>query len=352
MINCILSYCFVTRNDITGNVDDLYTIRKVGVQFMKNVIKTPAIFILFIIFLLLTACNGNTPSGYNDTPQNNNQTTQPEAEIKIPEQTEQPTPKQSPEPTEQLTTPPIDVDTGVLYMELFSPIINAYAKLEQSGYMITDTNLISDSLMEIQLDWGVSVSESLLNNKQWIPHNYGWDELPKLMYSMYSMSNLEHPELLIGVELNGAIEIISIYAIEMFDFRSYTEPDNYGAGVRNVFGVANQDIINTTLTFSLDGFGIITTTRHHNTGETYEYFQIVGTGIGVGWMDMIMTTDSRQRYSVCYIGSCDYCDDGFVIITEEEYLEVVRKFGTAGFDVGEVIEARHIDLEWTPIRNE
>jgi hypothetical protein len=170
------------------------------------------------------------------------------------------------------------------------------------------------------------------------------------MFSLYSMSGFELPELLIGVESNGVIEIISIYTIETFDFRSDAEPDNFGSGVRNVFGVADRDIIRTTLTMSSEGISIITTTWNNAADETYEYFQITGQGIGVGWMGMIKTTDSRQRYDVCYMGPCDYCDNGFNRITEEEYLEMIHGFGTTGFDVGEDIEARHINLDWTPIR--
>jgi len=323
--------------------------------------KVRAVFALFIMLLIFTACDADTPSGYDGSLQNDSQATQPIAEINIPEQTEQPTAEHSsepterptsehsPEPTEQPATPSPGADTGFFYMELYAPIINAYAKLEQSSFMMTEANLISESLLEIQLDWGIQVSESLLNNRQWIPYKYGWDELPTLMYSLEGMSG--SPELLIGVKSNGVIEVISIYAIVKFDSRSDTEPDNYGAGVRNVFSVANRDIISVTLTRHDNGSRVVTTTWHGDVGETYEYFQVVGAGIGVGWLDFIKTTDSQQRYSACYTGNCGSCDGGFIRITEEEYLAQILRFGTAGHNLGGNVEARHINLEWKPIHS-
>jgi hypothetical protein len=209
--------------------------------------------------------------------------------------------------------------------------IEAYARLELSGFSLSDEELINGDLLEIQLDWGVLPSESIMGNMQWIFYNSDWDELPKLMWSLYDMSNgykPESPELLIGLELNGSTEIISVYAIERFDFRSDAEPDNYGAGVRAVFGVADRNIVSTALTIHADGHAVVVTTWHGNVGETYEYFQIVGPGVGVGWLDMILTVDPRQRFSVCYIGPCEYCDEGQNKISEEEYLKLIQQFGT------------------------
>ena len=114
----------------------------------------------------------------------------------------------------------------------------------------------------------------------------------------------------------------------------------------------SRDVINITLTISEDDFSVLTTTQRGSVGETYEYFQVVGPGIGVGWLEMIKTTESQQRFSVCYIGPCDFCDDGFIGITEEEYLEMIRNFGTAGFDVVKTNEARHVNLEWAAVRSD
>ena len=319
---------------------------------MKISIKILVIFMSFI----MTACSLDTSSGYNDLIRNNNQTTPPETEINIPEQIEQPIFEQSPDSAEQPIALPPDVYTGFTYMEFFAPIINAYAKLEQSEFLIDDDDLITGSLLEIQLAWGRYVSESLLESRAWLLHRFREHEMPNLVYSLHSMSGFlrpewNRPELIIGVEVDGIIEIISIYAIEIFDFRSAAEPDNYSSGVRNVFSVANRDIISTTLTISADDFSILTTTWLGNAGETYEYFQVVGPGIGVGWVEMIKTTLSQQRFSVCYIGPCDFCNDGFTGITEEEYFEVIRNLGTAGFDVVETIEARHVNLEWTAVHS-
>lgn len=309
--------------------------QETSVEFMKINTKMVVIFTLFVL-LCFTACNADTPNGYDNLQQYDNKETQPAVDVYIPKNTEQP------------TAPPTDADAGFLYAELFAPIINAYAKLEQSGYIITDEELANDSLAEIQLNWGEQVSESLLNNRHWIPYKYGWDNLPVLMYSLHSMSgfHLDHLELLIGVESNGVIEIISIYVIELFDLRTDDEPDNYGSGVRNVFSAANRNIVSTTLTMSTDGYSVITTTWRGNAEETYEYFQVVGPGIGVGSLDMIKTVNSNQRYSVCYIGPCDFCDDGLIKITEMKYIELINKYGTAGYNASENIKARYIHLEW------
>jgi len=153
---------------------------------------------------------------------------------------------------------------------------------------------------------------------------------------------------LIGIEINESIEIISIYATERYDYGD----DNKGAGIRNVYGVANRNIISTTLTTATNDSGVVTTTWHGDAGETYEYFQVVGTGIGVGWLDMIKTINTRQRYIVCYIGDCEYCDDGVIKITEEEYFDVIHEFGTAGYDVEGEIKAKYINLEWLSIKTE
>jgi len=137
---------------------------------------------------MMTACTFDTSSEYNDLIQDNNQTTQPEAEVNIPEQieqppdsTEQPIFEQPPDLTEQSIDPPPDVDTGFSYMEFFAPIINAYAKLEQSGFLIHDDDLITDSLLEVRSGWGRCIIESLSENRAWILHKYREHELPNLV---------------------------------------------------------------------------------------------------------------------------------------------------------------------------
>ena len=320
---------------------------------MKATTKYIVLALFHLVLMTLPACKVDTPGGYRESPMESNQVLQPDVEMEIPESEEQASQESTQTPEGQTPSNFPDIDLYVPYTELYAPIIDAYAKLERFGYIISDKELISDRLLEVEIDWGERVSESLARNKQWIPFSFGLNELPKLMYSLYSINTNElwadNSELLIGVEFNGVTEIISIYAIERYDYRTNTEPDNYGSGVRAVFDVADRDIINTIITVNTEGYGVITTTRQGNLGETYEYFQILGSGIGAGWLDMIQTIDPRQRFRVCYIGPCDYCDDGLERISEEEYLEVIQEFGTGGYDIDGVIEARYVNLEWRPI---
>jgi hypothetical protein len=317
---------------------------------MKNA-KCFSTLLLLIILLILSACSDEAQIVREDSPHNSNsQMTQSEGEIREPVKQSPSEPPQ--EPDEQPALKPPDSGSGASFVELYAPIIDAYARLEQSGFILSDEEIINESLVEIELDWGVLLSESITENKQWIFSNFDLDELPKLMYSLHDMSNgyrPESPELLVGVEINGIVEIISVYAIERFSVNSDFETDNLDSGVRAVFGVSNRNIISTALTQHVDGRAVVFSTWHGNVGETYEYFEIVGSAIGVGWLGMVLTVDPQQRFTVCYIGPCDYCDEGYNRISEEEYLELIHKFGTEGHDVGGIFEARHVSLEWKPV---
>jgi hypothetical protein len=307
---------------------------------MINNVKKDVKLLLIVLLLTLVACSDDV-GRQEDSLLDNNQIEQPGMGTELPETTE---------PT--VLNPP-DTDSEILYLELYTPIITAYAILEDGGFVFNDSrDFISDELLEIQLEWGGTVSESIMSNWRWIPYSFGWDGLPKLLYSLHDMSGgyySDRPELLIGVESNGIIEIISIYTIERYDFINEDEPDNYGSGVRAVFGVADRNIVSTVLTTDTNGFGVIITTSYGNEGEIYEYFQRVGPGIGVGWLDMIMTVNPQQRYRACYIGPCDDCVSGYYRISEEEYIEVLEQFGFKGFDVEAAIETRHVNLEWRSV---
>lgn len=300
----------------------------------------------YVLIFILTACHGNMPDSGVESPQ---PTASPTLSPTI-SPTISPTVSPTISPTVQPTTPPA-AETVIDYVVLlYTPIINSYANLEQSGYTITEADLITDGLLNVQHGWGVSVTESLLNNKTWIPQKYGLDALPKLMYSLHSMDGFRpnRPEPIIGAESDGVIEIISIYVIELYSLGG--EAESYGAGVRNVFGAAGRDYLSTTLTLSDDGLSIITTMLRGGEVGIYEYFQIVGAGIGVGWMEHILTVGA-QRYSVCYIGPCEHCADGLISITEDEYIETVRRLGASGYNTAVTIEAGHVDLQWLPVYN-
>ena len=233
------------------------------------------------------------------------------------------------------------------YIELFMPIIDALAMLEESGYETSDEDFIRASLSAIQLEWGspITIAESLFDIQRWIVNNFDSDESPQLVYALHDIGQWGGaPSLFIGVKSNESIEIVAIYVIETSQLDSAAELER---GVRFVFSSQGND--ETTLTTAIEGHSVITSTRRDDNGEMMEYFQILGPGIGVGWLDFIVTTYPQQRYRVCYIGPCDFCDDGFTRITEEEYLEVIHRFGTSGYDVETVIEARHVVLNWMQV---
>ena len=230
------------------------------------------------------------------------------------------------------------------YIELFMPIIGALAMLEKSGYETSDEDFIRVSLSAIQLEWGshMTIAESLFDIRRWVVNNFDSDELPQLVYALHNISQGGGtPSLFIGIMSNESIEIAAIYVIETFEPAPGAEPKR---GVRFVF--SSQDNRETTLTAAVEGHSVITSTWRDSSGKIMESFRILGPGIGTGWLDFIATTYSGQRYRVCFIGPCDCCDDGFMGITEEEYLEVIHRFGTSGYDVEADIEARHVVLNW------
>jgi hypothetical protein len=314
---------------------------------MKN-LKIVFVFVLtFLLLIVLVACVGETLDDNKEEQLVNDLS---DYELEREEVT--PEPKQGEEDEEEtveveVTLEPPEVLPADYYMEIFMPIINAFAMLEQSGYAASD--FVCDSLLAIQLEWGsfTMIADSISEIQRWVIENYDNNELPMLVYALHQITPSNHrerPELFIGIKSNGQVELLAIYVIEAFN---HDPAIGVERGVRVVFCEPGND--KTTVTAALAEHSVITSTRRHQDGGTIEHFRILGPGIGCGWLDEIVTFEPRQRYRICFIGPCDFCEDGYNRITEEEYLEIIYKYGTAGHNVEVEVEARYVALDWRPV---
>ena len=227
------------------------------------------------------------------------------------------------------------------YMQLYTPIINALVNLEQSGFAEFDEDFLRDSLYGVDLEWSTppeTVADYLIKFQQFVIDNF--DELPTIVYTLYEINEAQF--LFIGLQLDENIELVDIYLVESWIWDS---DDVIMRGVRNVFnriGGLSREI-------KMTDDGIFIETWENSREEVEEYFFIVGPGIGVGWLEYIVTVPPRQRYRISYTGLED--DE---LITEEEYIDIIRTFGGSGVNVDtdtHDIQPRYVIFDWLPINN-
>lgn len=217
---------------------------------------------------------------------------------------------------------------------IFAPIINAYALLKQSGL----TQIAEEHVCDFSLP---AVS-------QWMLDNHNARELPELVYAMTSFDrHYKYSQLVIGAQDQDGVSIIAIYMYRGFHWQPRAESVTFvGDGVSDI-----------TITLEAGpyhyGATVVTTTSRDARG-TIEFFRRVSPVIGCGYLDKILTTNVGQRYRLC--GHFCFCDEDYFgrddieclgrLVTEEEYLERVYRFGTSGHNIGNLFETRDFDLQW------
>ena len=212
--------------------------------------------------------------------------------------------------------PSFDIDASYA---AYNSIIDAYATLEMSGYTVIDEDLIGDSLLAEQRNG---------------TYNFGWDELPHLSYAYYDIDGDGYPELLIGVEQYGHNKIAGIYTL------NNDVPESLLQG---------EDRWLITITTDSSGHNYIVYATGHM-GYSTEYFHaLVGMGMEypysyLGTLDAIQTEDG-QRYRINY-----YSDDfEGTLITEAEYISVLKTFAYSGYEASEDVESKTVEFEWYPL---
>ena len=255
-----------------------------------------------------------------------------------PEPTEEPIEETEPEPMESIQTEePIEETEPEqpYYMQLFIPIIHMLAELEQSGFAEFDEDYLRSNMAKVQLDWhrevGIDISDTLIDLQQFIINNF--DELPIIVYAVLDSQDWRAPDLFIGLKSNEDIRLVDIIMIESF----YED----GHGVRGGMFLRHNNLIGEELTITEGEWGLtITQTQVHSNGNIEEYFWFPN--IGCVWLDHILTVSPQERYRLSYTGLEDD-----KLITEEEYLDIILGFGTAG--VYTDTKANYIYINWQPV---
>jgi len=198
---------------------------------------------------------------------------------------------------------------------LFEPVIIAYANLERSGYTIIN-EIIGDSLLAEQREG---------------TYNFGWagDDFPKIDYSFFDISGNGVSELLIGADRGYGHYISGIYAIQ----------DGKLVSVIQVIDRWNISLLS-------DGNGncIIEEARGHM-GNASEFFHKIDENGRLITLDNIETNESENRKI-----RRKYVDGKEVgIYTEEEYVAVLRKYGSSGYESGIEGNAYKIIIGWLPL---
>lgn len=269
----------------------------------KQSIKVLRILILAVsITLLFTAC-ARQVTGNEQTPTPSSTTTSTPQTIET-----------STAPTQ--TASPILSEDNSHGNELFTPIINAYTELEQSGYTSFDKELIGDCLLAVE---------------KGSTYNFGWDTKPTLMYAFYDINNDDSQELLIGAD-----EFISgVYAIQN------------GTPV-SLIQVESRHYL--SLLIDSDGNSVIEDSWGHMGYATENFYTIDGDGKLVTLNKLITNGDDiKDGELIGHFRAKDVLGEE-VSITEEEYCSLIRNYGSAGYEPFEDIgEAKMVNVIWKPI---
>ena len=225
-------------------------------------------------------------------------------------------------------TPPFGED------QPFAALLGAYAALALSSYTQIDEELLGDSfLAERSLAW----------DEPW--QGFG----PAIFYALHDINGDGVPELFIGTHFgNFEREILGIYTLRDGEAVSVVRPG----------GRASVHLLT-----DIDGNYIIETAWGHMDygGEAFYTLNVYGESVrqelllteGLDWSDVVWGDDnewvsgepSHIRFRV--VGG-DF-EGEWLRITEEEYIALLRQFGSFGYFPQEYVEARHVRLDWTPI---
>jgi hypothetical protein len=198
------------------------------------------------------------------------------------------------------------------YADFYKPIINAYIALEKSGYTSYDENILSKDVCLIPGGNG--------------SYFIGYDKQPMLVYAFYNLGGDDTPELLIGADLgtdNGAngsnVFVTGIYGlrddkpvslIQVCDVNqlNFFTDENYNPVIEKISGT-------------------------HNDYAEEDFHKIDKNEILIT-LDKLYTHGKINDYNkpddISYSHTKDI-NGKEVSITEQEYLELMQKYGSVGY---------------------
>lgn len=220
------------------------------------------------------------------------------------------------------STAPTQAPTPILHentshdIDLFAPIITAYAALERNGYTSFDKVLIGDSLLAVE---------------KGSTYNFGWNTKPTLMYAYYDINGDGASELLIGVDKS----ISGIYALQ----------NGKPVSIKQVESRHNLRLLK-----GIDGNSVIEDAWGHM-GYASEFFYKIDKDGKLVTIDKLFTNgdDKKADKIIGHFRVKDILGKE-VSITEEEYCSLIRKYGSTGYEpLEDVGKERVIDVTWKQV---
>ena len=218
------------------------------------------------------------------------------------------------------------------FVDEYKPVVNAYIALEQSGYTSYDESILGDDVCLTPNGGG--------------SYFIGYDTKPSLMYAFYDLNGNGIPELLIGAELgvaDGAAEsnvfVTGIYGLQ----------DGKPVSLIQV-GAWSQ------LNVFADNSGNCIIKKISGTHIDYveEYFYKIDKNETLIMLDKLYTYGKINDYNkvddITYSHTKDV-NGREVSITEQEYLTLMQKYGSAGYlDTTGDLKANEIVINsWKPL---
>jgi hypothetical protein len=201
--------------------------------------------------------------------------------------------------------------------DLYSPIVDAYAALEDSNYSYFDAELIGDSLLSKQKDG---------------TYNFGWEDIPTIMYSLQDLNGDHILELLIGADSGYGCRIAGIYALQ----------NNRPV---SILQVRDRELIE--LIQNSEGNCVIKK-WWGSMGYAEEVFYTIDEDGRLVTLDATRTDSVSMGESYVTVRYKDVSGEE-VEITEEAYVEILRKHGANGYE-GEYYNDAVVEISvtWHP----
>lgn len=199
----------------------------------------------------------------------------------------------------------------------YDTIIDAYTKLEESGYKEFDEEILGDSI---------------LVKNEGRTFNFGGEQLPILKYALFDVNRDGVKELFIG----SSNSILGIYTIQ----------NDKPVSVLQVKSAANL-----VLLIDNNGDCVMKHSWGHM-GYAEEFFYTINKDGDLILLDGLYTDGDDLDENGIMVGHFRTKDaEGKkVSITEEEYCSLISKYGSTGYEPFEEMgEERKIDLKWIPI---
>ena len=212
----------------------------------------------------------------------------------------------------------------------FAVILGAYAELELSNFAVYGADLTGHSLHA---------------RSGMIPFGNRSDEW-QLMYAIHDISG--QPTLFIGAQrressLSADNFITGVYSLQNGEPVSAIQLGNRRHSVRLFTDISGNYVI---------------THGHGHMSHAWEYFYALEENGVLTAQDRLYTRghrvrrdESRDHDYIYAFYRYRYVDGEEVSITEEEYTELIRKYGSWGYGVLDLTEddARAVNLEWRPV---